>query len=449
MGYNKFLLSVVFQVVLIGATSFLIVWSFHQEHLVVARFTFSVLWLIELAYLIYFVTRSNRRLQIFLESLKASDYMRSDRSSKSAETLNAAYNTIIDEVRSTRMEKMHQKHYLKLVLESVPVGVVTFHVHSGKIDLYNNTARNILNRDYLADIGEFDSIQNGLTRQILQLKPSGSLTIMLDNSFQEQKILFRASEFILSGEQVKLLSLQNIKHQLEEEELQAWQKLISVLRHEVMNSVGPVRSLTKTLLRMFQKNDKTKSTSEISDQTLSDAVMGLQSIENRADGMIRFVDSYRELTKVPKPTKEYISAKGILNQVKALMDTELRVSSVNIIIENQKDEVKIFGDEKQIVQVLINLVKNATEAFHEEQKNKAVWLTVFHNPHDRACISVIDNGPGIDEDVKQHIFIPFFTTKTGGSGIGLNLARQIMYLHGGKLLMKSEKGTGSTFTLEF
>jgi len=449
MAFNKFTLAVLLQVVLIAATGLLMVWSYYQSHLVVARLTFTLIWIGEVGWLLYYVTRTNRSLTIFLESLKGSDFVRNSQQASSFGALNWSYNEIIDVVKNARLEREAQYHYFQYTLELIPVGIISFNKKNGQVEIFNTAARQLLGVERLHRLDELERLQPALSRAINETAPGKDRLIELGDAFHQKQLLIRSTEFMLFGRKIQVVSLQNIRQALEEEQLDAWQKLISVLRHEIMNSVGPVRSLTRTLLRMFQKGGENKKPHELTEKTLSDAVTGLQSIESRAQGMMRFVQSYRELTKIPEPLRDRHPAGPMLEGLQMLMKDQLNEAGIELVTDTQSVNGHLNIDDKQITQVLINLVKNAAEAFPSGQKDKRIILRSFRNEEKQCCISVEDNGPGIPEELKDKIFIPFFTTKQAGSGIGLNFARQILYLHGGRLSFSSPQGGGTRFVLEF
>jgi signal transduction histidine kinase len=216
-----------------------------------------------------------------------------------------------------------------------------------------------------------------------------------------------------------------------------------------MNSAGPVNSLSRTLLRMLRKDGRNKSASEITDKTINDAITGLESIESRAKGMIDFVQSYRELTKIPAPNKEQFSMDALTSEVATLMRDTLNQQGIQLTLDNQASGIPVDVDKRQISQVMINLLKNASEAFPAEQTEKRIVLSAYTDENTSKCIAVEDNGCGIPDEIREKMFVPFYTTKENGSGIGLNFARQIMSLHDARIYYRPGNQSGSIFVLEF
>jgi signal transduction histidine kinase len=449
MVFNKFSATVLFLVLLIAATSFVMIWSFEKDSLVVSKFTFSIIWVLEIIYLLYYVNKTNRSLSVFLESLRGSDFLKGQETDSSFKNLNLQSNQIIEIVKNARIERESQYHYFQYTLELIPVGVLSFNKENGQIEIFNGTAQEILMQERLNHVDDLGKVNSKIHHAIKYLPSGKHQLVQLEDGFQEKQIVLKAIEFNLFQRKIRVVSLLNIKQQLEQEELEAWQKLISVLRHEVMNSVGPVRSLARTLLRMFKKNGDVKTVNEISDKTISDTVTGLESIENRSRGMINFVQSYRELTKIPLPRKKSIQVNELFQGVRTLMESDLEEKNIGLVVHSEEENLALEADERQLTQILINLIKNASEAFSTEQTDKRIELSAGVTKEKVAYIKVSDNGPGIPGDIQKKIFIPFYTTKEGGSGIGLNFARQIMSLHGGYIRMHSDEGRGSTFVLEF
>lgn len=449
MGFNRFTFTVLIVVLVIAGTSLLMAWSYQNELLVVAKFTFTLLWGLEIAYLLHFVTRTNRSLRAFLESLHASDFVRNGHDSPSFDALNLSYNEIVKVVQQARSERESQYHYFQYTLEFIPVGVLSFDRSNEQIELFNYAAQELLGGKKPGNLSELNILYPLLAENIRSIIPGKNQVVDLPDAQQQRKLLIRATDFTLFDRHIRVVSLQNIKKELEAEELLAWQKLISVLRHEVMNSAGPLHSLSRTVLRMFKKNGKLKSAREITDKTIRDAVTGLESIEDRTHGMISFIQSYRELTKIPEPQQEQYSLNQLTDEVMAFMGED--ALQQHIKLENTKPEFSVMAmiDRKQVFQVLINLVKNAMEAFPTEQKGKKITLHVYHTGDQSSCIAVEDNGPGVSEEVYDQMFIPFYTTKENGSGIGLNMARQIMTLHQGRIFYQPADKQGSVFVLEF
>lgn len=265
---------------------------------------------------------------------------------------------------------------------------------------------------------------------------------------RENEILFlsmRAAEFKLQDRHIKLISLQNIKNELDEKEMDSWQKLIRVLTHEIINSVSPITLLSSTLVKMFENDGKPRRKAELEDDQVANALSGLQAINKRSKGLSRFVESYKSLTKIPEPVITEVKVGELFSQILTLMKKGAEAGQVNMEFEVLPRDLTVEVDEKMIEQVLINLLKNAMEA-GEGRDDFRISIRAREEKAN-VKIEVTDNGPGISPEVIENIFVPFYTTKKEGSGIGLSLSRQIIRKHGGNLEVTSKEGEGATFLI--
>jgi len=293
----------------------------------------------------------------------------------------------------------------------------------------------------LRNISELsNSVHIGLY-EILKGMPSGGKTLYITSN--EQQITINSTTVSLRGRVIKLVSLQNIQSELQEKELDAWQNLTKVLRHEIMNSVTPIVSLASTMREIIEIDLSEKT--EIK-ETVDDLKEALQTIENRSKGIMNFVNAYREFTTIPKPVFTEITAKQLVGNLTNLILPQIKAKGINLQI-NIKQDFSLIVDNEQIDMVLINLMKNAIEAV-ENKLNPEIKILVYQADNQR-FIEVSDNGSGIEPEAIEKIFIPFYTTKKTGSGIGLSLSRQIMQIHGGNLKVISKVGEGSKFLVIF
>jgi len=271
------------------------------------------------------------------------------------------------------------------------------------------------------------------------------LKLTIDNNIVQLSI--KAANFKIKNRNIKLISLQNIKTEIDQSEVDAWQKLIRVLTHEIMNSVSPIKLLSSSLIDMFEENNEIKTIDEITNTTIQDSVFGLKTIRKRSSGLSNFVENYKSLTQISKANFSDFKICELFKQINTLLKSELEQKSIQFDLNCQPQDLIIHADEKLIEQVLINLIKNASEALKNSTnpiiKIEAEFINEF------VQIKVSDNGPGISSELQDNIFIPFYTTKEKGSGIGLSLSRQIMNLHGGNISVKSEPDNGTAFTLIF
>ena len=260
------------------------------------------------------------------------------------------------------------------------------------------------------------------------------------------KLSIRKTVFKIHDNTINLVSIQNIRTELEEEEIEVWKKLISVLTHEIMNSVAPIKSLTNTMIKIVEKNSPSEKNKK--SEYNVDTLMALKAIQKRSKGLLNFVETYKNLTKVPNPVFQDLDLKSLLDEIITFMDSEIKLNNISLTSEVNPANLKVKADERLITQVIINLIKNSIESVNKE-KNGKIQIKAFISSQSETIIQVIDNGTGIAADLIDKIFIPFFTTKEHGSGIGLSLSRQIMKLHGGTISVFSKYGIETIFTLIF
>jgi len=446
MVFNRFFRIVIVQAVLLAISGTFFLWALIQDYLIITKFTIGIIWVLQITLLIYYLTRTNRGLNNFLQSVKHLDSARGViEGDKSFDLLNLTYNEIIDSIQKVKIEKEAEHHYFQNTIEHVGIGLISFN-EEGDIELFNRAAREIFRVEFIRNIQELDKSVPGISELLVSLKQKHSKMIKVVSDNEILKLSIRKAVFKIQDNTVNLISLQNIRTELEEEEIEVWKKLISVLTHEIMNSVTPIKSLTGTVIKMYEKSrvSEVNNKSENND----DILLVLNTIQKRSNGLLSFVDTYRNLTKIPKPVFCEIELKSFLHEITILMDSELQSSNIVISAEVKPENLKLTADEKLITQVIINLIKNSIESINNTMNGK-IQIKAFLSLQSDIIIQVFDNGSGISADRIDKVFIPFFTTKEKGSGIGLSLSRQIMKLHGGIISVFSRSGEETVFSLRF
>ena len=446
MIFKRFLVQVFILVVLISLSGFLVVWSFSREGLAVARVTFIMIWLLLITRLVYYVTSTNRTLRTFMESLKYLDSIRMHKGKgKSFEELNKLYNEILGIIHKVEVEREIDRQYFRNIIDYAGVGILTFN-EAGEVEIINAAFMKLLGIRSLTSIDELSDISAQLSEVLANLMPGSRKLLRINVNNETVGLSLRIAAFRLQGKSVRLAFVQNIQHELEEEELDAWQKLIRVLTHEIMNSVTPVNSLTNTIIRLFEQEGKPKDPGDIDEYTLKSALEGLHAIEKRNKGLIGFVQSYRSLTRIQKPAFSNFSVNELFERVAALIRHDLESQGIKFAINVHGGDLHLNADEKLLEQVLINLINNAVFAVQSIPEPR-IYLLV-RAVQEQLVIELRDNGSGIPEEIIGNIFVPFYTTKPQGSGIGLSLSRQIMRVHGGSISVRSKPGE-TVFTLRF
>lgn len=446
-GFKDFRARVFIRVVLIGLALALLIFMIGRPNMLFAAVLTGVIIILQLAEMFRFVSQTNRKLTRFLESVKYSDFISGftsdNKLGKSFKDLNIAFNEVLEAFRKARSEKEEHWQYLNTVVQQVRTGILSYD-NDGKVQLINTNARRFLNVQRLQNMEELLEINPRLYKSIFDTEPGKS---NLYKGGNELHLTIQATLLRIRGNTVKLITLQNIQPELQRQELEAWQNLTRVLRHEIMNSITPISSLTSTLKEILD-HDLTKKDGhyELKDEGADDLREGLGTIESRSRGLIKFIDAYREYTSVPQPKIKTVRLKDMVEKIAQLMKPEFRKHNIKFEYECNSEYLTIQADEELLEQVVINLVKNAIEAVSETE-NPQIQLIARHDT--AVKIEVIDNGPGIIREALESIFVPFYTTKRTGSGIGLSLSRQIMQMHNGTLTVESEPGVRTVFTLRF
>jgi two-component system, NtrC family, nitrogen regulation sensor histidine kinase NtrY len=455
MGFNDFRFRVAFRVVLLGLSVGLVMYMFSRPNMVFAAGLTMLIIVFQLAELYRFTSQTNRKLTRFLESVKYSDFIsgfaNDNKLGKSFRELNTAFNEVLEAFRKARSEKEESWQYLNTVVQQVRTGILSFDT-DGDVQLMNANAKRFVGLANMKNLKELLAINPALYEALKGAEAGNSTLYKSGNEFQ---LTIQATELRIRGNTVKLLTLQNIQTELQKQELEAWQNLTRVLRHEIMNSITPISSLTSTLREILDQDMTNKETHyELKSESAEDLRDGLSTIENRSKGLIQFIDAYREYTSLPQPKLKSVKLKDLLETVANLMRPEIKKTTIQFITSCESEYLTLQVDEEMIGQVLINLVKNAMEAINLNENarplNKIGKIELLgKNVGNAIIIEVTDNGPGIIPEAINRIFVPFFTTKKTGSGIGLALSRQIMQMHNGSLSVESELDVRTVFTLRF
>jgi signal transduction histidine kinase len=302
---------------------------------------------------------------------------------------------------------------------------------------------------YLKSIGTLQKRLPVLYDAINQLQPGESTVVKLTVGQKTMQLLLSATRFRLQGREFTLVAFKNVSHTLEENEAEAWQKLLRVMTHEIMNSVAPIASLADTLRRDLRRELELAPAMPPSErEMLSDVAEGIGIIQHRSEGLLRFSQVYRDFSTISAPQLTTVPVQELFNNLCGLMSAQLAQDGIELLSSVAPADLALQVDARLMEQVLINLVLNAAYAVRESQKPR-ISLRAFQPETDRVAIEVMDNGAGIPPEVLDSIFIPFFTTRQGGTGIGLSLAKQIMHLHHGSIKVQSAPGEGTVFRLEF
>jgi len=451
MIYKNFRINAIIRIILITMTIFLLFYTW-KEFFITPVLIGSLI-VIQLYALFKYIDKTNRDLSSFLESIRFSEFTRSfqvEGMGSSFDELNKAFNDVIKDFQTVRTEKEEHFHYLQSIVQNIDVSIIAFQ-KDGTVEMINKAAKKLFQLSGLKNVKQLYQISNELVEKLLSISPGESALIKVQQEDDLLQLAINSTEFKIHNKTIVLVTIKNIQSVLEEQETEAWQKLISVLTHEIMNSITPIASLSSTIdmmIKSFQEEQIDDPNAIIDSETASEIQQGLQTIHKRSTGLLHFVNTYRNLTRIPKPNFKITSVKNLFDNIIPLMNDEITQAGISFHSEIDPPDIEFSVDIELLEQVVINILKNAIHALEGMEKPQ-ITMKGFLNKRGRVTIQVVDNGVGILPEVLDKIFIPFFTTKPKGSGIGLSLSRQIMRLHGGSITAYSVPSYGTTFTLTF
>lgn len=452
MGFKDFRLNVIVRVIGITVTVFALVYIIKSSNYIVTVGIVGGLVVYQVIALISLMENTNRELVDFLSSIRYDDFSHSYKltgKGGSFDQLNREFNKVLKKFKDIRAEKEAEYQYLKNIIHHIGIGLISFD-KNGDVQIINTAAKRLFQVNRLRNIRKLEEFSPELIENFRQLRTGSKALVRVRKNGEVVQLAVYAIELYLKGEEFKLVTIQNIHSELEEQEMEAWQNLIRVLTHEIRNSVTPVSSLASTAEDSIAY---LREEEHVSGEDLEDIQLAVSTIKRRSEAMIRFVSEFTSLTHVPTPKLKHVKVSAMFEHIQILMGHDSEESGVNLEMSIDPEGLIITADQEQLEQVLINLTKNAIQALGElsteECPVKTVKMVAYQNKNNRPIIDVIDNGPGIDQDALDRIFIPFYTTKSGGSGIGLSLSRQIMRQHRGTITAKSVMGEGTEFSLKF
>jgi nitrogen fixation/metabolism regulation signal transduction histidine kinase len=400
--------------------------------------------------LISYLNRTNRNIRFFFDSIRNDDSSISFPEEKVNRGLNDLYrsmNRVNKQIQQLKIENRQQEQYFQKILEHLAAGIITYN-KNGFILHANSSALKLLSTEVLTHIKQIEKFDTRLFQTINNLKPFERKLVAINNAQGEVQLSLKSTSFTAQENELIILSIQDIKNELDEKELESWMKLIRVLIHEIMNSITPITSLSESLTNIYIREERPISPDEITDKTISTTLQGLNIIKKQGKGLMSFVESYRKLTRIPVPEKKIFRVSDLITRVQILFNSLEKKTRMEVSYQLNAPELEIFADDDLISQVLINLLKNAAEA-NENNSDAIIRLTAGKDNDNNPEICVADNGPGICPEYLDEIFVPFFTTKENGSGIGLSISRQIMSAHGGTLKVRSIPNKETLFCLNF
>ena len=437
----------VFRIVLIAICALCTAFLFSKEQYLLGVILTVVF--IGLVYaLIHYVNQTNRKIAYFFDAIKNEDFtlrFPEKLSVKSIEELNHSLNMLNNMIQDIHLKKQAQEQYYQEILRQADIGIFTVN-DKGHILYANPTVQNLLNYRPLNHVKQLKQIDPGLYGLFENLQPFESTIHSLGNERGKKELTLKCTPISIEGQQLLLVVVHDIQKELDDRETDSWAKLIRVLTHEIMNTITPITSISESILKYFKKGNELTTPEEFGELQIKNSAKGLEVIKEQGNDLMSFVQSYRTFLSVPEPDREIIPATKILEKVRLLLQEYTNAHDITLEVIAEPEDLELYIDEKQLTQILLNLGKNAQQALEGQEEGKIV-ITAGESPQGKKYITVTDNGPGISPEMLDEVFVPFFTTKSTGTGIGLSLSKQIMRLHGGSIRVTSNETT--TFTLTF
>ena len=394
--------------------------------------------------LIRFATAHDRDIARFLSAIAHGDLTQNfSRQSGVSSELGGAMDAVLQRLRHGRKERDLQARYVQTLLAHVPVGLISIDVE-GRVDLLNLAARRLLGE--IRHIEDLAKLGADLLRAVAELVPGATAVVRVEGLSRTPQLKLAASAFVAGGEKRRVISLQDIEGELDAQELAAWQSVMQVISHEVMNSLTPISSLSETALGLVRGTAAVVAADGEAAAQLGDAAVALETVTRRSEGLLHFVQDHRRVTRRLTVNPVPLSVRGLFGRLQRLFATEMAGRNLSFAVSVEPETLEVIADIDLLEQALINLIRNSMDALQNMSGGK-IALLAARDPAGRVEFSIVDNGPGIKPDVRAKMFVPFFTTRRQGSGVGLTLVRQIARAHGGAVAFCETPGGGATFRL--
>ena len=449
---KTFKFKMTFRILLLTTTILLFAYLIFKMHFIFVTATVALLVIVQVFSLIHFTEKTNRDLSRFLLSIKYDDTSQaftSEGLGTSFSELKKAFSEVMRKLQETRSQSEIHSRYLKTILQHIGTGLIVYK-QDGAVSLINNAAKKILKISLLNNIKTLQSRHPALVDTLLGLKHNEKKLVNLQVEDEAGHLSIYSHPFVLNDERYILVSIQNIQEELEAKEMEAWQDLIRVLTHEIMNSITPISSMSSSLLDILVSGEGEGAASgkNISPDEMEDITGALQTIHQRSLGLMNFVGNYRNMTVISEPRFQILSLSEFFQRLERLMHDKIHDSGITFNWSVMPESLELSADPDLMEQVMINLLLNAIHAVAGKPE-PVITLKAFLGSEGTINMTVEDNGAGIVQEALEKIFIPFFTTKEKGSGIGLSLSKRIVRLHRGTITVKSVVDKGSVFTLKF
>ncbi|MEA3463057.1 MAG: ATP-binding protein [Bacteroidota bacterium] len=447
MVFNKYMLRISIRLILIFIVMLALTLVIGEQARLFSVVGVSLILVALITELFRSIARTNQIVESLLESIRYGDYNKTIRDKAAGlgfEGLADSAQQIIRAIASARIEKETQYQYLQTILE---------HIHTAVLTLDEQHEPELINPLALNTLGLYNTRKPGwaeikksaphFAAAVDKMGESGRQMIRLSNTPTGKQLLVLLNTVKIGGAPIKIITFQDIEPEIEQKEMESWQTISRIMAHEIMNSLTPLSSLTETGLMLLDNKGTSKDVSELSQKTIDNLYMALKTISDRNRALTEFIGSYRQLSRLPLPVKEEVQITSLMEELKGLYEPTCHRKGITCSIHPGPEKLKIMADDAQLKQVLINMIKNATEAM-DGVKDPEIRISVKRVLH-QLSIEIYNSGPAIPPEVLEKIFVPFYSTKPEGSGIGLSLSRQIISNHGGQITVESEEGKGTTF----
>lgn len=452
MGSRKFYINIVVRVLLLTISILLISLLRFNSSYLYSGGTLVIITILQTWLLISYIMRQRNDMSRMLSYIRESNptLFFSEQRDTPFKELGDFLNDIGEIVRDVRIDKESQLHYMNHITDHVPVGLIAFD-QFGTVEFFNPAARELTGLKSLATIDGLNRVLPGLDNLIRETRTDERRVITINRPDRILHLSLKTSRFSMGNREIRLISLQDIGKELDEKEIDAWQKLIRILTHEIINSVTPITSLSSVLAGIFRGNMAEMQGEPLSEEQVKKITTGLGYIEERGNGLIDFVNRYRSLTKIALPRPEQTDLTELVSNIFFMKEKEAAEAGISIIVNNDGGSFSAYCDRTLTGHVILNLLNNAIEAFEgvTDNREKIINVSFISHTTGSTSLTISDTGKGIDPAISEDIFIPFFTTRENGSGIGLSLSRQIMRMQGGSIVMVPATGTGATFIVRF
>jgi nitrogen fixation/metabolism regulation signal transduction histidine kinase len=443
---KRFSIQAIVRIALIIINALVFAWIFGDMRLFFNQIILVIILILQVWELIHFINHTNRELARLFIAIKHSDFSVSFNQgplSKSFKELQQSMMNIIHSYRDVKIEKEAQYQFLQMLVNQIQVGIIS--VMEEKIILINPIAEQILGMKGIKNWNLFEQMNPTVSSQ---LNEEGKKLLEIKSDDGSKMLAVEVSTLLMIDKRYRLITLQDINSEIEQKEIEAWHKLIRILTHEIMNSVTPIASLSETMHGMLSgKQGNQKPMNDINEETIKDIRFSLNTIQKRSERLIDFVDNYRKLTRVPKPGFQQVVVYDFLSDIENLMRQEFTREAIEFKLTIEDKALILNIDPSLVEQVIINLLRNSIHAV-AGRPIKLVQVKSYQQDN-TFIIEVTDSGCGIHDKELKDIFIPFFSTKKDGSGIGLSLSKQIMSMHNGRIRVSSKVDQGTSFFLIF